>query len=157
MIALLTNLQTKGLPSQTLVVLRTEFGRTPRINDNDGWDSLARIPAFWGLLKPLAMQTSRPRGCWGRRWWSKAPSSAALPASTTRAGRGRDRGGTPAATTSRGTPLQAVVKAKGLLGQRWWSWPPSSDVRRGCTATTGGSITTERSRACWPGREAGLG
>ena len=35
---LLTDLQTKGLPDQTLVVFSTEFGRTPHINDNDGRD-----------------------------------------------------------------------------------------------------------------------
>ena len=36
MIAPLADLQPKGLLDQTLVVLGTEFGRTPRINDNDG-------------------------------------------------------------------------------------------------------------------------
>ena len=30
------DLQAKGLLDQTLGVLGTEFGRTPRINDNDG-------------------------------------------------------------------------------------------------------------------------
>ena len=30
-------LQAKGLLNQTLVVLGTEFGRTPKINDDDGW------------------------------------------------------------------------------------------------------------------------
>ena len=30
--------QAKGLLDQTLVVLGTEFGRMPRINDNDGRD-----------------------------------------------------------------------------------------------------------------------
>ena len=34
----LTDLQAKGLLDQTLVVLATEFGRTPQINDNDGRD-----------------------------------------------------------------------------------------------------------------------
>ena len=38
MIALLADLQTKWLLDQTLVVLGTEFGRTPRMNDNDGRD-----------------------------------------------------------------------------------------------------------------------
>ncbi len=38
MSALPADLQTKGLLDQTLVVLGTEFGRTPRINDNDGRD-----------------------------------------------------------------------------------------------------------------------
>ena len=36
--ALLADLQTNGLRDQTLVVLGTEFGRTPRINSNDGRD-----------------------------------------------------------------------------------------------------------------------
>ena len=38
MSALLADLHAKGLLAQTLVVLGTEFGRTPRINDNDGRD-----------------------------------------------------------------------------------------------------------------------
>ena len=38
MSALLTDLPAKVLLDQTLVVLATEFGRTPWINDNDGWD-----------------------------------------------------------------------------------------------------------------------
>ena len=38
-IALLADPQAKGLLDQTLVVLGSEFGRTPRINDNDGGDS----------------------------------------------------------------------------------------------------------------------
>ena len=36
MSALLADLQAKGLLDQMLVVLGTEFGYTPRINDNDG-------------------------------------------------------------------------------------------------------------------------
>ncbi len=40
MSALLMDLQTKGLLNQTLVVLGTEFGRTPRINDDDGWKTM---------------------------------------------------------------------------------------------------------------------
>ncbi len=38
MSAVLADLHTKGLLDQTVVVLATEFGRTPRINDNDGRD-----------------------------------------------------------------------------------------------------------------------
>ena len=38
MIALLADLQSKGLLDQMLVVLGSEFVRTPRINDNDGRD-----------------------------------------------------------------------------------------------------------------------
>ena len=36
MSAPLADLQAKGLLDQTLVVLGAEFGRTPRINDDDG-------------------------------------------------------------------------------------------------------------------------
>ena len=35
MIALLPDLQAKGLLDQALMVLGSEFGRTPRTNDND--------------------------------------------------------------------------------------------------------------------------
>ena len=38
MSALLAELQVKGLLDQTLVVLGTEFGRTPKINGNNGRD-----------------------------------------------------------------------------------------------------------------------
>ncbi len=38
MSALLADLQAKGLLDQTLVVLGTEFGPKPWINDNDGRD-----------------------------------------------------------------------------------------------------------------------
>ena len=38
MSALLVDLHANRLHSQTLVVLRTEFVHTPRINDNDGRD-----------------------------------------------------------------------------------------------------------------------
>ena len=36
--ALLTDLDSKGLLDETLVVLTTEFGRTPRVNKNAGRD-----------------------------------------------------------------------------------------------------------------------
>ena len=38
MSTLLADLESRGLLDRTLVVLRTEFGRTPRINDDDGRD-----------------------------------------------------------------------------------------------------------------------
>ena len=38
MSALVTDLEKRGLLSSTLVVLATEFGRTPRINENAGRD-----------------------------------------------------------------------------------------------------------------------
>ena len=38
----------QGLPYQTLVVLTTHYGRTPRFNDDDGRDR---------------------RGSWTRWWW----------------------------------------------------------------------------------------
>ncbi len=46
--ALLRDLQNKGLLSQTLVVLATEFGRTPMINENAGRDHHPGV--FSGLL-----------------------------------------------------------------------------------------------------------
>ena len=38
MSALLTDLKTQGLLATTMVVLATEFGRTPKINENAGRD-----------------------------------------------------------------------------------------------------------------------
>ncbi len=46
--ALLTDLDRRGLLDETLVVLATEFGRTPTINSNDGRDHFPK--AFSGLL-----------------------------------------------------------------------------------------------------------
>ncbi len=46
--ALLTDLADRGLLDETLVVLATEFGRTPRINQNAGRDHYPK--AFSGLL-----------------------------------------------------------------------------------------------------------
>ncbi len=43
--ARLTGLQTKGLLDQALVVLGTEFGRTPQINDKDGRDHHDEVAA----------------------------------------------------------------------------------------------------------------
>lgn len=45
---LLQDLQSKGMLEETLVVLTTEFGRTPNINDNTGRDHHPRV--FSGLL-----------------------------------------------------------------------------------------------------------
>jgi hypothetical protein len=41
--ALLEDLQDKGLLDSTLVVLGSEFGRTPRINENDGRDHYPKV------------------------------------------------------------------------------------------------------------------
>ncbi|MEM7385654.1 MAG: DUF1501 domain-containing protein [Verrucomicrobiota bacterium] len=46
--ALLVDLDRRGLLEETLVVVATEFGRTPRINQNDGRDHFPK--AFSGLL-----------------------------------------------------------------------------------------------------------
>lgn len=46
--ALLRDLERRGLLEETLVVLATEFGRTPRINQDDGRDHFPK--AFSGLL-----------------------------------------------------------------------------------------------------------
>ena len=48
MAALLSDLERRGLLEETLVVLATEFGRTPRINQNDGRDHFPK--AFSGVL-----------------------------------------------------------------------------------------------------------
>ncbi len=45
---LLRDLERRGLIEETLVVLTTEFGRTPNINDNDGRDHFPK--AFSGLI-----------------------------------------------------------------------------------------------------------
>ena len=46
--ALIGDLQQRGLLDETLIVLATEFGRTPRINQNEGRDHYPR--AFSGLI-----------------------------------------------------------------------------------------------------------
>lgn len=46
--ALLSDLHSRGLLSETLVVVATEFGRTPRINDREGRDHYPK--AFSGML-----------------------------------------------------------------------------------------------------------
>jgi hypothetical protein len=46
--ALLNDLDRRGLLSETLVVLTTEFGRTPYVNENDGRDHFPK--AFSGLM-----------------------------------------------------------------------------------------------------------
>ena len=57
MVALVADLQTKGLLGQTLVVLDTEFVRTPRINGNDG------------RVTPIATTS---RGLQGTQWsWTR--------------------------------------------------------------------------------------
>lgn len=48
MATLLRDLERRGLLEETLVVLATEFGRTPRINQNDGRDHFPK--AFSGIL-----------------------------------------------------------------------------------------------------------
>ena len=45
---LLRDLERRGMIEETLVVLTTEFGRTPQINDNDGRDHFPK--AFSGLI-----------------------------------------------------------------------------------------------------------
>ena len=104
MSAPLADIQTKGLLDKTLVVLGTEFGRTPRINDNDGWDHhdegftclLAGAGIDGGEVATTPTATTSkgtrfklwtsPRGCRSRHWWSWAPSSAARLGSTVTTG-----------------------------------------------------------------------
>jgi uncharacterized protein (DUF1501 family) len=45
---LISDLDSRGLLDETVIVLATEFGRTPRINGNDGRDHYPR--AFSGLI-----------------------------------------------------------------------------------------------------------
>ena len=110
--ALITDLHDKGLLDQTLVVLASEFGRMSRINDNDGrghqnreftgtttaTTSNARHLGQRPSNRPLSRywQTSMSRGCWNRRWWCWAPSSAAHLGSTTTTGPTRPSGHVPA-------------------------------------------------------------
>ena len=60
MSALLGDLPAKGLLEQTLEVLGTEFGRTPRINDNDGRDS--HDEAFRCLLAGAGIEGGKANG-----------------------------------------------------------------------------------------------
>ena len=58
MIALLADLQAKGLLGQTLLVVGTEFGRTSRINDNDGWEHHDKV--FMCLLVGARAKDEQP-------------------------------------------------------------------------------------------------
>lgn len=49
MSALLADLQAKGLLGQTVIVLGTEFDRSPRINDDDRRDQLTCLLAGDGI------------------------------------------------------------------------------------------------------------
>lgn len=52
--SLIRDLQAKGLLSQTLIVLATEFGRTPTINENSGRDHHPGV--FSGLMCGAGIQ-----------------------------------------------------------------------------------------------------
>lgn len=58
MATLLRDLERRGLLEETLVVLATEFGRTPRINENDGRDHFPK--AFSGVLAGAAFGEAKP-------------------------------------------------------------------------------------------------
>src|SRR6056297_761003 len=58
--ALLTDLHTRGLLESTLVVLATEFGRTPSINENAGRDH--HPGAFSCLLAGAGVRTGQVYG-----------------------------------------------------------------------------------------------
>ena len=62
--ALLADLHAKRLLDQTLVVLRTEFGRTPRINDNDVRN---QHKVFICLLAAAGIGLKVHRRSWARR------------------------------------------------------------------------------------------
>ncbi len=57
---LLQDLERRGLLEETLVVLATEFGRTPQINENDGRDHYPR--AFTCLMAGGGIQGGRAHG-----------------------------------------------------------------------------------------------
>lgn len=63
---LVTDLEERGLLESTLVLLTTEFGRTPKINDTDGRDHWPRVfsvvLAGGGLKRGLALGTSNAQG-----------------------------------------------------------------------------------------------
>ena len=60
MIALLADRHGKGLLDQTPMVLASEFGHTPRINDNSGRDH--RDKAFTCLLAGAGITATTSRG-----------------------------------------------------------------------------------------------
>ena len=63
--ARVTDLHAKGLLGQTLVVLGTEFGRTPWINDNDGRDH--DDETFTCLLASRTCGSTMSGDCTGHR------------------------------------------------------------------------------------------
>ena len=76
--ALLNDLDRRGLLSETLVVLTTEFGRTPYVNENDGRDHFPK--AFSGLrvARPMGRRTSM-RPMWWRARCLRRTSMRRLP------------------------------------------------------------------------------
>ncbi len=59
---LITDLEQRGLLESTLVLVTTEFGRTPKINNTDGRDHWARvIRSPWPAVgSPKGTSTARP-------------------------------------------------------------------------------------------------
>lgn len=65
---LLRDLHSKGLLSETLVAVQTEFGRTPKINENVGRDH--HPGAFSGLLAGAGIRTGQVYGASDKRGFS---------------------------------------------------------------------------------------
>ncbi len=85
MSAVLADLQAKGLLHEKLVVLAAEFGRTPRINDNDGSDERKVFACqlagagmkAWAPERPLRQGThgtaeTRRTSAAVLHWWPEA-------------------------------------------------------------------------------------
>ena len=77
--ALITDLKEKGLLDKTLVVLGTEFGRTPRISARKGRDhhgkAYSSVLAGGGIAKGLVYGKTDAKGgrvvensCWAKRY-----------------------------------------------------------------------------------------
>ena len=129
------DLHAKGLLSQTLVVLPTEFGSQPRINGNGSATMCLH---------------SRSRVCW-LGLGSRADRRGGTPWAT----HSDNFEGTPrqaAILDQTMSTLFANLQAKGCWTRCWWSWARSSVGHPGSTTTTGGTATTKWSHACWLGR-----
>ncbi len=77
MSTLLADLQSRGLLENTLVVLATEFGRTPEINANDGRDHHPK--AFSCLLAGGGIKGGQVHGSTDERGFAVAENSVTIP------------------------------------------------------------------------------
>ena len=77
MSALLQDLQARGMLNETLVVLATEFGRTPAINQNDGRDHHPK--AFTCLMAGGGVRGGQTYGAKDERGFEVAGSKTSVP------------------------------------------------------------------------------